>query len=243
MLLQCEMQDGDDTGGATEAGWLKANTLESLTELNENCLALLAEQARSNAAEPLFGQFCDTWRSLDAGGRRRAAACMYLLVDAGFADSSRWQRPVPTEPAHVAPAPFFTVPGTVALTQSVFVFGWHLARCQSTAARLLLGMSAPSVAVIGRRTLGQVRALAAVHPEWLRPRWLRQPRVWRELLAAARADDDLALWRARLRGQTLLAAETRAHNLERGRRGPAPAPRPDPVSKPRRAEPAAAGHP
>jgi hypothetical protein len=49
-----------------------------------------------------------------------------------------------------------------------------------------------------------------MHPEWLRPRWLRQPRVWRELLAAARTDDAPALWRAQLRGQTLLAAETRA---------------------------------
>ena len=55
-----------------------------------------------------------------------------------------------------------------------------------------------------------MRSLAAAHPEWLRPRWLRHPRVWRELLAAARIEDPPALWRAQLRGQTLLAAETRA---------------------------------
>ena len=206
MLLQCEIQDGNLRA---DGGALRANTFESLFELNESCLAALAEQARLNCGEALLGQFGEQWRLLDAAGRRRAAACHYLVLDAGFADPHRWQRAA-AEGGAATGAAFFTVPGTAALMQGVCMFGWHLARCHSSAAQLLLGMTAPCVDLMARRTLGQVRSIAAAHPEWLRPRWLRHPRVWGELLAAAHAGDPSALWRAQLRGQTLLAAETRA---------------------------------
>ena len=208
MLLQCEIQDADATGGAAAA--LRTNTIDSLVELNESCLSLFAEQARVGTGEGLLGQFGEQWRQLDAAGRRRAAACHYLIFDTGFADARRWQRPA-GEQGPATGAAFFTVAGTAALVHTVFVFGWHLARCDGSAAQLLLGMPAPCVNLIAQRTLGQVRSLAAAHPEWLRPRWLRHPRMWRELLAAARTDDPPALWRAQLRGQTLLAAETRAY--------------------------------
>jgi hypothetical protein len=179
-------------------------------ELNESCLSLFAEQARAGTGEGLLGQFGEQWRQLDASGRRRAAACHYLVFDAGFADARRWQRPAGEE-GPVTGTAFFTVAGTAALVHAVFVFGWHLARCHSAAAQLLLGMPPPCVNLMAQRTLGQVRSLAAAHPEWLRPRWLRNPRVWRELLTAARTDDPPSLWRAQLRGQTLLAAETRVY--------------------------------
>lgn len=209
MLLQCEIHDGNASAAVGSAGTLRANTFESLLELNESCLALLAEQARLNCGEALLAQFGAQWPLLDAAGRRRAASCHYLVLDAGFAEPRHWQRPA-AEPAAASAAAFFTVPGSAALLQAVCVFGWHLARCHSSAAQLLLGMTAPCVNLVAQRTLGQIRSLTAAHPEWLRPRWLRQPRAWRDLLAAAHGDDPAALWRAQLRGQTLLAAETRA---------------------------------
>jgi len=206
MLLQCEINDGNAAAGAT--GALRANTLESLFELNESCLGLLAEQARLDCDQQLLGQFGEQWRLLDAAGRRRAASCHYLMLDAGFADPRRWQRQDEAGGAAAAAA-FFTVPGTAALMQAICLFAWHLARCHTSAAQLLLGMPAPCVYLVAQRTLGQVRSIAAANPQWLRPRWLRQPRAWRELLEAARSADPAALWRAQLRGQTLLAAETR----------------------------------
>ena len=105
------------------------------------------------------------------------------------------------------------------VTQAVFTFAWHLARCQGTAARLLLGIPAPCVELIAQRTLRQVRDLAEAHPEWLKPRWQAQPQVWRDLLRAAADGEPRALQRARLRGQTLLAAEAR-HTAASGRREP-----------------------
>jgi len=91
----------------------------------------------------------------------------------------------------------------------VFIYAWHLARSQSAAARLLLGMPASSAALIGHYTLRQIKTLAETHLEWLRPRWPARVQVWRELLLAAVSGDVAALERARLWGLTLLAAEVR----------------------------------
>jgi hypothetical protein len=231
MLLQCEIQDAEAIGDAGAASWLRANTIESLIELNESCLALFAEQASAGGDSALLGQFSGHWRLLDAAGRRRAASCHYLLFDAGFADARRWQYPTPETDSRRGGA-FFTVPGTAALVQGVLLFGWHLARCQRTAAQLLLGMPASSVTLIARCTLGQVRALAAGHPEWLQPRWLRHPRVWRGILTAAGGDDPSDLTRAHLRGQTLLAADMRGQPAEPVRLAPATAVRRGPVQAP-----------
>jgi len=87
---------------------------------------------------------------------------------------------------------------------------WHLARSEPAAARLLLGLSAVNVTVIGGSTLSRLTALAESRAEWLRPRWENRPRVWRELLRTAAEGDAGALERLRVRGLQLLAAETRA---------------------------------
>src|SRR6266513_2776416 len=89
MLLHCETEDGSAGRGAgLAAGWLRPETLETLIELNELCLALVAEQAvsRGAPASPLLRQVAELWQVLDPAARRRAAGCPYLLVDAGFAD-------------------------------------------------------------------------------------------------------------------------------------------------------------
>lgn len=65
----------------------------TLAELNEQCLEVMTEQAalRAPNAPPMFRDLADLWRQLDVGARRRAAACPFLLVDAGFADPYRWR--------------------------------------------------------------------------------------------------------------------------------------------------------
>ncbi|MBS0581330.1 MAG: hypothetical protein JSR36_18900 [Proteobacteria bacterium] len=206
MLLQCEIRDRES--GGTPAGWLRADIRESLLELNEACFELLAEQAEAMPETGLAASCAGDWRLLSADGRRRAAGCPYLVFDLGFADAARWLEPSRGAAGGLA-APFFTVAGAAPLAQAVAMFGWHLAHCHGTAARLLLGMSASCVTALNHSTLGQIRRAAAIHPHWLRPRWLRAPRIWSELLAAAGTDDAAALWRTRLRGQTLLAAEAR----------------------------------
>jgi hypothetical protein len=173
---------------------------------------LLAQQARATPAGALLAEFARGWVVLDAAARSRATGCLYLLLDAGFADPQHW-RTLTTRQVQDADecpyAPFFTVPAAAEVAQAVFTFAWHLARCQSAAARLLLGMPAACVSELARHTLGQVRTLAVRQLRCLRPRWCARPEMWRLFLAAAATEDVAALERARLRGQTLLAAEAR----------------------------------
>ncbi|HXO15764.1 MAG TPA: hypothetical protein VN835_05430, partial [Steroidobacteraceae bacterium] len=62
MLLQCETEAAGE-GASLVAGWLRPETLESLLELNELCLALLAEQAaaRTAPASLLLRQVGELW--------------------------------------------------------------------------------------------------------------------------------------------------------------------------------------
>jgi hypothetical protein len=208
MLLQCEGEYGDGEDGG---GWLGAGTLASLGQLNEECLELLAQQARALPAHLTLTEIARHWEALDAAGRERAGACLYLLLDAGFAEPQRWRwRPGP-QAADVGGerTAFFTVPAAPQVAQGVFIFAWHLARCRGSAARLLLGMPALSVRQLARHTLSEVRALALSNLHWLRPRWGQRPAMWREFLVAAAGNDPATLERVRLRGQRLLAAEAR----------------------------------
>jgi hypothetical protein len=204
-------------GGPGQLGlqpWLRPETLESLGELNESFLVLLAQPSGLPGAttDALTRQLAELWPLLDAPARRRAAACPYLLVDAGFADPARWQAAATREvgDAHRARyGTYFDVPAATSLARAVFTYAWHLVHSQAAAARLLLGMPAASAFVIGQYTLLQIQELAESHPEWLQPRWPARLQLWRELLLAAAAGEAGALARARLRGFTLLAAEVR----------------------------------
>jgi len=212
MLLQCGMS-GDAGGEAERAGaWLGAATLDSLAELNEMALGLLAEQAAAaHEPRPLVREVGALWRTLDREARRRAAAAPYLLLDAGFADRERWRSPA-AQVADPVPAPgpaFFTVPATVEVARLSLTFAWHLARSETAAARLLLAMPSGCAALIAGLSLRRIHGLAERHPEWLRPRWPGHPELWRDLLLAAASGEARTLARARLHGLTMLAAEAR----------------------------------
>jgi len=211
MWLHCDFEaDAGETGAATRS-WLRSETLDTLLELNELSLALLAEQAgaRGAAACPLLRQVSELWRILDAPARRRAAGCPYLLLDGGFADVGRWRQCAQLQvgDAHGACTAFFTVPSATEVARLVFTYAWHLACAQPAAARLLLGMPPATAALIAQCTLRRIQALAESRREWLRPRWPARVEVWREVLLAAASGEGQALESARLRGLTLLAGE------------------------------------
>jgi hypothetical protein len=216
MLQYCDCEDG----AALAEGWLSDDTLASLRELNERCLELLAEQAavRGSGGSQLLRQVADLWRILDTAARRRAAACPYLLLDAGFADAARWRAPHAPQVGdgeHEGYTAWFTVPAALEVARQVFTYAWYLARSQPAAARLLLGMPAPTALLLAQHTLGQIQALGACRAAWLRPRWPARVEAWRELLLAAAAGETQALERARLHGLTLLAGEARRAAGER----------------------------
>jgi hypothetical protein len=189
--------------------WLRPKTLESLAELNEQCLELLRQQACAGTDQPLLRELRALWRELDPASRRRAAGMAVLLLDAGFTDAARWTLQDGVRDQAVEPAPFFTVSEAVPVTRLVLTYAWHLARAEGAAARLMLGMSGRCVELIGSYTLNRVTCLAETRTHWLRPRWTRCPMVWRDLLTAALAGEAQAMQRMRLRVLSLLAAEAR----------------------------------
>jgi len=195
--------------------WLRAETLAALAELNEQCLDMLVTQFSSTGVTQsplLVREVGPLLRGMDPDARHRAAACPYLLFDAGFADQQRWawvSGSYVSEPQRREPA-YFTLQQTRSMSRLVFTYAWHLARSQNAAARLLLGMSAHCSRLIAVCTLRQIHDLAEAHPEWLQPRWASRPGFWRELLVSANAGDSSAMEQARMRGLQLMAAEQRA---------------------------------
>lgn len=194
------------TPAAEEAAgsWDQA-LLEPIAEINEQMLESLCAAA-AGGEQPLIVALRAEWRCLGALPLRRVAACPYLLLDGGFADSRRWQRLAHEGVRDGASRGYFVDASGIALVRRTLVLAWHLARSNHLAARLMLGMAPRVAALIAQHRLRELEALAELGVNWIVPRWEHQPQVWRQLLAAARRDSPLALRVAQLRGLQLLAA-------------------------------------
>lgn len=197
--------------------WLQGESLETLAEVNEQCLELMCEQVAAGTGRIRVSSVArlePLWRGLDAAARHRAASCPFLLLEAGLTSVSPrvWpaERCVRDRDAPGQPAPFFTVARSVPVTRLVLTYAWHLVRSEGVAARLFLGMSRDGAARLALCTLRQVIQLAENDPRLLNPRWPDRPGVWRDLLAAAAAGDAAGMEQFRMRGLQLLAAEARA---------------------------------
>lgn len=216
MWRQQEVQIGTEGNpNRGEQVRLYAETLKTLAELNEQCLELLCEQALLHApnAPPMFRDLIDLWTQLDAAAIRRAAACPFLLVDAGFADPHRWKWVAANCVGDREPLPyatFFTGNSVVRVAHQVFTNAWYIVRTQSAGASLFLGMPQQCVSLLKACTMRQVTELANKHASWLRPRWLGRVTVWRDLLVSAISPRGVTLETARLHGVQMLAMELRA---------------------------------
>ena len=220
MILHRETEEaliGEIVG--LKASRMEPEAVDSLIELNGQCLELLAEQSLTQPMQGnlLLRQVGEIWRTLDEEARRRAASCPYLLFDVGFTDPARWGS---VDGQHVSEtttrpyATFFTVPRASAVVRQVFIYAWHLAHSKNISAQLLLGMPSHCTHLISAHTLTQIHELAERHPEWMRPRWPNRVRVWRDFLLAAASGDVVALENARMHGIQLIAAECRAASLQ-----------------------------
>ena len=197
----------DDTP-LTLAGAWDAELLAPIAEINQTLL----ETLRAAACDPsrvhrprLLSALREEWVCLDQGALERAAACPYLLLDAGLGRSTFGERAA----AGVMDAPasgYLSGAEGVALLRRTLLLGWHLARANRVAARLLLGVSAMTVQWLAVSRLRELEALAEQRAAAVVPRWEQQPRVWQQLLRAARRGQALQLRAAHLRGLQLLAA-------------------------------------
>jgi hypothetical protein len=191
--------------------WLADGSLETLAEINRQCLQALANMARleQQACPAWLSGHASAWAKLDRAGLNRLAASPYLFADAGFDDELRWRcldlRMVQDQPAH-QPDPAFTGPESADLIRRVLQFGWYLARANRQLARVALGMTPVCAERLCQLHLHDMDRLAQCRPGWVRPRWERSPRVWQNLLSAAQDPDGERMACASLRGLQLMAA-------------------------------------
>jgi hypothetical protein len=195
--------------------WLPSQGVDPgpLTELNAECLGLLALRAAQGPADtglpPLLAALRDSWAALPAESVRRLAAAPFSLFDAGFSAAPRWLegRVRGVHDQHRGGPAYFDGAAARSITRRMLVYGWHLARSRPRAACLVFGTTLTAVEALAACSLSALDSAAERNAELLRPRWANQPAFWRELLAAA-ASDDARLHELLLGGIQRLAAET-----------------------------------
>src|SRR5689334_2124389 len=147
MTMHCDMEGRLET-------WLRSQVLPSLVDLNAQFIDLLILQALARDVptdHPLPRELLPLLLDLDPVARRRAAACPYLLMDAGFADPQRWlwaHGYAVRDAEPVLPAATQGIPQGIALSRHVFAFAWHLARIHRRTAFMLLGMSGTTANIL-----------------------------------------------------------------------------------------------
>jgi hypothetical protein len=172
----------------TEPDWFAA-AREPLREINARLLELLAvaPEDPGHAHLPFARELHDLLQHMNPAARERAAACPYLLVDAGFQDSQRWARAaVDTEHPEGAAA-CFPRSQAIGLAHMTLTLAWSLVRSHRDAASLLLGVSPGCAVIIADLRLQELQHIASKHFDWIRPRWEHRPEVWRRLLTTAKS--------------------------------------------------------
>jgi hypothetical protein len=193
---------------------MREEILSSLTELNMQCLEIMAKQGRvddSRTGSLFLREVSRRWGDLDAEARRRAASCPYLLVDAGFGDPDRWRRGFAVQSAN--PPAFFTGERCLILARQVFLYAWYLSKTEKFDGRVLLGMSSGCMEALRSYTVLQVLELAERSTNWMCPRWPHLVGFWRGLLLAAKSGEFAALEAAKMHGIPLLAGGSRSASV------------------------------
>jgi hypothetical protein len=195
--------------------------LHPLYAINERCLDLLVQAARTSAPGTfsLVSDLRDLLGHLTPEARARAAQRALLLVDMHFADG-RWWRTVQENP--LRPAPLSAWQGTFArgggiqLAYAALLLAWHTAHAAPDQVSLL-GMTTEVSDTIAELPITVLDQLAKRHYKHLRPRWEDRPAVWRRLLASAQTEDirrarDFALYGIQLLTAELISPVRRSTN-------------------------------
>jgi hypothetical protein len=185
--------------------------LRPLRELNERCIDLLVQAARTERPDafPVVIRLRETLRLLSPEMRARAAHKTFLLLDMEFSND-RWWQTVRSHPNRPAPLPswrgsFPRLPATQ-LARATVMLAWHSLRAHRNAI-CLLGMSPAVAEVLSGLSLTDIDRIVDRRTRHLRPRWEDRPAVWRQLLQAAQTTDIRRTRDVNLRGLQLLVGE------------------------------------
>jgi hypothetical protein len=199
--------------GSSEFTWKGAQALGRVHALNERCLEVLTQLARTNQGQislVIVNQHRSLWRALNATARRCAARTPFLLVDVHFQDAEWWRAAREVRPSRRRKMLLNTAfTGKVAgeLMRETLMLAWSIVAFDRGAASVLLGMTPAVSSIIAELGPQDVERIAARHCHHLQPRWEDFPAFWGKLLAVARDGDEEALHEIHLHGAQLIGSE------------------------------------
>jgi hypothetical protein len=193
--------------------WKGRDSLDLVHQLNERCLKLLSDVAKSpDACEwPPIAHQRELWSTLDGDVVERAARFPFVILDVHFTNEKWWRwvsEPRDASAEDRAPSSQ-RWPARVAgeLMQETLIFAWHTAKWDRRVARLSLGMSPTVAESIAGLTPRQLATISSHHSAALRLRWQDNADFWGRLLVVARSDDQEALIEIHLHAKLLLCGE------------------------------------
>lgn len=175
-------------------GPLMPRPLQEVYEINERCLELLVQAARSERLETFFlvKPLREVLREMTPETRARAARRAFLLVDLEFANADWWRRaknyPTRSEPLS-ADRGTFPRPSALQLARSTLTLAWHSVRADRDAAGVMLGMNSAVASLIASLSVTEIDPIVERRFRHVRPRWDDRPSVWWQLLRASQSEN------------------------------------------------------
>jgi hypothetical protein len=186
----------------------------ALHELNERCIELLVNCARSARPAPfaLVSSLRDMLRASSPSIRRKAAQRGFLLLDMDFANKDWWAA-LKHEPERrfrlTSGRESFPRRTAVPLARATLMTAWEGLRVDTDAACIVLGMVREVADVIRTMQVTEFDAIADRHFRRLSPRWADRPGIWRQLLLAAASEKPASTRDVDLHALQLLAGDAR----------------------------------
>lgn len=198
---------------SSEFKWRGAPALSRVHALNERCLELLSQLARTDRQRislAIVSQHRTLWRGLSETARKRAACTPFLLMDLHFQDVDWWHSvrdPRPIRRRKMVLHAAFTGKIAGELMRETLMLAWSTVAFDRGAASVMLGMTPVVSGIIAGLGPQDVERIAARHSSHLQPRWEDFPAFWGKLLAAARDGDEESLHEIHLHGAQLIGSE------------------------------------
>jgi hypothetical protein len=177
--------------------WAGASSIGLAQQLNAEFIDLLCELSLEPAADNPFELVTihrDLWNRLDLMSRKHLSYFPFVIVDLRFGDVAWWRMLAEScgarAPTRSAAAPATWIEGLVLET---LMFAWQVAREDRDAALMLFAMPRSVADCIAGLSMQQVRTLVSDCTSALRIRWENDRKFWRELLIAAKDNDQAAL--------------------------------------------------
>jgi hypothetical protein len=196
----------DDAAIGILVDWTLSDVRAPLCDINETFLRLLVDIAKlpeepaSDFIADLRAELCGLAEPI----RSIAVRTPVLLVDMDLRDRAVW-KVLSTDSTSTRSMPTCTMrfprQRALKLARSALMLIWHLARTDRDSSLVLMGLSAPVIEIVRTLRPQQVDRIAERQVARLRPRWEDRPAVWRQLLANAADNGEVA------RGFTLRALQ------------------------------------